>query len=441
MRRTGRHAVEASFDPLDDRTRDVLSRGAPVSSAAVFDNDDAMSPVSLLLESCSRGHYDGLVRLELAVSPHRTRQLPRGVKFELLAGDNVLGRGCIHNEVNIFESMRRVTKRQEPFHTQYLSDALTTSLERDRSLFDKVWLLLAPDAWSVPESASVEAEKALPCGRRIDLLVHDRTNRRAVGIEVKTVDASAEMAQLAQYWQDLRDHLRDVPDRPQSIALAYLTPFKDASPAGYEPKTVQAFSRFMKSLDVEYGWQFAQTHAKHVSWLDVAAIPWDGNELWEQHREYIYKHISSPEARSVSTLKSGRTFEDFFGKAPAEAFWNVLDDLGICPGAQGVVVDIKNHDPALLSAKLTEAIQVLTDRSSFVSQDVDMKDRFGRRAEFLRSDYADVHVSLFGLTSSPYLWLQGKRDYGIRVAHENYPRGVSLVTSKGPGRLEIGRPR
>lgn len=437
MRRTGQHAVEASFDPLDDRTRDVLTRGAPVSSAAVFDNGDAMPPVSLLLESCSRGRYDGLVRLEMAVNPHKTRQLPRGVTFELLAGDNVLGRGCIHKEVNIFESFRRVTRRQEPFHTQYFSDALTTSLERDRSLFDNVWRLIAPDDWSIPEDAHVEAEKPLKGGRRIDMLVHDRARDRAVGIEVKTVDASAQVKQLGQYWRDLYD----LPERPQSIALAYLTPFKDASPEGYEPRTVQAFRSFLKLLALECGWKYAHTHAKHLSWLDVAAIPWDGNELWEQHREYIYKHISSPEARRVSTLKSGRTFVDFFGREPADAFWNVLGNLGISPGTRGVVVELENHDPSRLGATLIEAIEILTE-STFVLRDVEMKDRFDGHAQFLDSAYTDLHRSLFGLTRSRMpLWLQGKKNYGLRVAHENHPSGVSLVTSKGPSQIEIGRPR
>ena len=434
MRRTGRHAVDAFFDPLDDRTRDVLTRGAPVSSAAVFENGDTMSPVSLLLESCSRGRYDGSVRLELAVHPHKTRQLPRGVEFELLAGHDVLGRGRIHNEVNIFESMRRVTKRQEPFHTRYLSDALTTSLERDRSLFDEVWRLVAPDDWSIPEDASVTAEKELQSGRRIDVLVRDNASGQAVGIEIKTVDASAQKGQLMRYWQDLQE----LSAGPQSVALAYLTPFNDTSldDEGHAPRTVEAFRGFTKWLGVKYG-----GHAKHVSWLEVAAIPWDGNELWEQHREYIYKHISSPEARKVSTLTKGRTFEDFFGKAPAGAFWKKLEDLGVVPTTHGVVIKIGNHNADHLRSRLIEAIEVLAE-SSFVSRDVEMKDRFDSHADFLNSDYADIHRSLFCLARSrKSLWLQGKKNFGIRVAHENYPSGVSLVTSRGPGQLEIGRPR
>ena len=70
-----------------------------------------------------------------------------------------------------------------------------------------------------------------------------------------------------------------------------------------------------------------------------------------------------------------------------------------------------------------------------------MKDKFDGHAEFLDSAYADFHRSLFDLTRSRYLWLQGKKNYGIRVAHENHRSGVSLLTSKGPNRLEIGRPR
>ena len=275
MRRTGRHAVQASFNPLDDRTRDVLTRGIPISSPAVFENGDTVAPISLLLESCSRDHYDGLVRLELAVDPHETCRLPRGVDFELLAGEGILGRGFIHSEVNIFESLAHVTSRREPFHTQYLSDALTTSLNRDRSLFDNVWLLMAPNHWSVPEVGSVETEKPLQGGRRIDILIRDSTNDRAVGVEIKIVDGSAQEQQLVQYWRDLQCE-----DRPQSTALAYLTPFKDEASTGHAPKAVNAFRAFKEWLRAEYG-GFANTRAKHVSWLDIAAIPWDGNELWD----------------------------------------------------------------------------------------------------------------------------------------------------------------
>ena len=439
MRRTGLHAVDASFHPFDDRTRDVLARGEPISSVAVFENVDDLAPISLLLDSNSPSSYEGLVRLELAVDPEKTRRLPRGVEFELVAGKNTLGRGHIHNKINIFESLARATSRYEVFHSQYLADALTTSLEGDRSLFDQVWRLVAPGAWGVPEDATVVSEKVLHGGRRIDLLIADRRNDRVVGIEVKTVDASAQLGQLTQYWKDLCNQ----PGGEECVALAYLTPFNgrtgDAEES--EPKTVQVFHTFAERLSDEYGKEFADDRARQVSWLDVAAIPWDGNELWQQHREYVYRHISGTEAWRISTKKGGRTFDDFFGRAPAEAFWRALGDLGIAHGTQGVVLDVCNYDLAQLSARLVGAIKTLTDNSTFVSRDIRKEDRFSCRSEFLGSPYAELHRSLFGLTKNSCFWLQGSKNYGVRVAHENYPSGVSLVTSRGPSRLEIGKPR
>lgn len=95
MRRTGRHALKATFDPADDRTRALLARGAPLSSAARFVNRDDLNPSSLLLEPCDRVDFDGLVRVEFLVHPERTPELLAGVEFELLAGSRPLGYGRV----------------------------------------------------------------------------------------------------------------------------------------------------------------------------------------------------------------------------------------------------------------------------------------------------------------------------------------------------------
>ena len=36
-----------------------------------------------------------------------------------------------------------------------------------------------------------------------------------------------------------------------------------------------------------------------------------------------------------------------------------------------------------------------------------------------------------------HVWVEGQNDYGVRVTHRDFPSGVSLVTSDGPGRLMI----
>lgn len=99
MRRTGRHALTAIFEPADDRVRGVLLRGAPISSAARLVGGGvpgpAPDPVSLLLEACDPGCYDGRVRVELLACPERTGALLEGVEFELLAGRGPLGCGRV----------------------------------------------------------------------------------------------------------------------------------------------------------------------------------------------------------------------------------------------------------------------------------------------------------------------------------------------------------
>ena len=109
----------------------------------------------------------------------------------------------MHNKINIFETLGRTTSRHEVFHTQYLADALTISLEGDRSLFDQVWQLVAPVEWDVPEDATVVSEKVLHGGRRIDLLIADPKYCRVVGVEVKTVDTSAQLGQLTHVYKHI----------------------------------------------------------------------------------------------------------------------------------------------------------------------------------------------------------------------------------------------
>ena len=92
MRRPGQHAVFATFSPADDRIRTVLRRGKPVSSLARFTDTDT-PPASLLMDACQKS--DNLVRIELLVHAERTKQLPEGSNFELVAGDALLGYGTI----------------------------------------------------------------------------------------------------------------------------------------------------------------------------------------------------------------------------------------------------------------------------------------------------------------------------------------------------------
>ena len=95
MRRTGQHAVKATFEPADNRVRDALMRGTPLSSVARLIGRDDAEPVSLLVEPWGTGDFDGFVRVELLVHPEHTAELLEGVEFELLAGHKPLGCGKV----------------------------------------------------------------------------------------------------------------------------------------------------------------------------------------------------------------------------------------------------------------------------------------------------------------------------------------------------------
>ncbi len=61
--------------------------------------------------------------------------------------------------MNIFETIGKVTRGIEQYHSQFLVDALVDSLNGDRSLFDSVWRLAASPDWEVPEHAEVRPEE------------------------------------------------------------------------------------------------------------------------------------------------------------------------------------------------------------------------------------------------------------------------------------------
>ena len=328
---------------------------------------------------------------------------------------------------NIFETIRKAQPgRTEPFHSQFLADALIESLKpgQDRSLFEKVWQLTAPDEWCIPRDARVEAEVVVDRGRRVDVCIYDTLNHRIVGVEVKTTDASAEHGQLNNYRDGLEKKYRN-----WSVSIAYLTPFnrERAYDAADSLRTIAVFEKFSQE----------SSDARHVSWLDVADIGWDGRELWEQHRSYIRERISSPGMLQIA--QGTRSFHDFFGE-PADEFWMKLRDLGFEPTIKGVTVELSNcKSPSSMAEELVRAFEILIRHGDGIARHAHRRDKFSEheRMRFLESTYREVHAALFDLSCRfSCVWVEGKRDYGIRVAHENHPRsGVSLVRSYGEGRL------
>ena len=332
--------------------------------------------------------------------------------------------------MNIFETIGKVTHRIEPFHSQFLAEALALSLRGDRSLFDTVWKLAAPPDWEVPSQAWVTAEETLDGGRRIDICLRcDLPYKRVVGIEIKTVTASADSGQLEKYLDGLKKRFPCY-----DVQVSYLSPFnrRRASDAANSLKTVRAFDEFVSIFP----------RARHVSWLDVASIPWDGNALWRQHQEYVRDRISS-HAR-LENLELNRDIAVFFGKEAAEKFRNELADLGIDVRIDGTRINLRDYgEDRPLADPLIRALKILLDAGQ-VSRNANRADKFGHelRRRFLDSPHREIHRALFDLSRMfPYVWLEGKHDYGVRTAHKNHSSGVSLLRSHGPDCLVVGERR
>ena len=340
--------------------------------------------------------------------------------------------------LNIFESIRSTTRRTEPFHSRFLADALCASLNGDRTLFDAFWQLAAPDGWEVPDTSRVKPEQVVDdSGRRIDICIFDETRKRILGIEVKTTDASAKSGQLRQYLDGLTTKKEY---RGYDVGIAYLTPFNRKWAA--EAITAEEVNSLDSVKEFE---EFAQecVLAKHVSWLDVAAIPWNGNELWRQHQLYVYQHISSLRNLRV-TAQRDRTLDKFFGEEVTQAFWRALDELGVKIENDGIIDLVKYRDHPSFAQGLAASFEILILEGEGVSCNVNRTDKFEHFNKFREANcYEEIHEALFNLSNAhSHVWIAGKIDYGVRVAHSNHPSsGVSLVRSKGVDRLQIAMER
>ena len=332
--------------------------------------------------------------------------------------------------MNIFETIAKVSSRSEPYHSRFLVDALNDSLGGgDRSLFEGVWKLAAPN-WKVPDKALISAEEDTGDGR-IDIYIRcDHPHRIIVGIEVKTIESSAEHGQLERYQEGLKTK-----NPEYEICVSYLTPFnrERAGDKADALKTVRVFEEFHKKC----------RHARHLSWLDVAGISWDGNELWKQHQEYVREHISSCERLKNPVLNRG--LAEFFGEERVECLRNALVELGISLGDGPIDIDLSmfSKDLPSFAKSLASAFEILLDYED-ISHNANKRDKLADelRRPFLASPYREVHATLFALSKRySHVWIQGDKDYGVRTAHKRHTSGVSLLRSRDHDHLEVGARR
>ena len=330
--------------------------------------------------------------------------------------------------MNAFECENGRSELPEQFHSEFLGAAMRASLkEGERSLFVGVWKLCAPDDWKPPSHGRVVTEQRVNQGERIDIcLLDDEPPGRVVGIEVKTKRASAEYGQLERYLVGLQEEFPGA-----GVAIAYLTPFnrEQAGEDAGRLRTVEVFDKFAEKFE-----------GRHVSWRDVAAIEWGGGVLWSEHQAYVRNVMASDESLQRA-ISRNRLFDAFFGEDATDQFRMRFKQKGVDSTVSGFTLDLHEflEDPDFI-AKACEILIEASEGAPGMRKENELPDK--SRTEFLESTYGLIHAALFDLTCRyDHVWLKGKGDYGLRVAHKKHSSGVSLVTSQGPGRLLIEQPR
>ena len=325
---------------------------------------------------------------------------------------------------NIFNVIRSVSSRVEPYHSAFLAAMLRSSLAADRRLFDAFWRMATPGWQRTGDDVAIHREEVVVTGR-VDLTLIEGENR-ILGVEVKTRETSTTAGQLARYREGLEAKYAG-----WDLAIAYLTPFNAhrAGDRASEFPSVREFRRFAATFP----------RARHLSWLDLADVDWHGGELWEQHRCHVRSQIASPQQKAKWSVGGRlRDLSHFFGPKAAEEFDDRLD--ATVGDLDGYALDLTRvQDPAALA----DAFRVLIE-SDAVRGARGRHDTFddASRERFLTAAAASLHQALFTLAVEyPNVWIEGSVDYGLRVAHPEHRGGVSLVTSRGVDRLEVGRPR
>ena len=183
-------------------------------------------------------------------------------------------------------------------------------------------------------------------------------------------------------------------------------------------------------------------HARHVSWLDVADIEWDGRAIWRQHKRYVQNRMAC-EKDLKGWRKRNRDLAEFFPERAAADFWNELAPL-VGEEIDGrVAIDLASFadqgEAAIAEAVkiLVRALTILIEADDSIAHQRRL-DCFNEslRERFLKSDCRAFHEKLFDLAArfGP-VWVDGTKDYGLRVVNRCPGGTFSLVTSDGPGRL------
>lgn len=330
--------------------------------------------------------------------------------------------------MNAFEIIGNVTRRIEPFHSEFLTVALRDNLSfRNRFLN----LILAEqnrdiiDNYLTSDKLEIRSEDILSENKRIDVVFKELKSKHIIGIEVKTTDSSVCNNQLQDYYDKMVEKYPGY-----SIFIVYLTPFNRLNlPEDVSLNQIHAISEFDN-------FNVGNKNSIHINWDEVVDLYEKSesveNNMFLNHYKYIKGTITDAARfkRRLIDIERNRGLVEFFGDKCVEDFYEKLSsgNFFYTEDEQMIyfnITDNVRNIGSLLSAFviLMESVKLKKNsrKKNQVEEELVKAYESGDNGEFFKQFF-------FVVNGYKYLWLQGKGKIGVRAAHDLYSSGVSVFT-------------
>ncbi len=328
--------------------------------------------------------------------------------------------------MNIFEIIENVTKRTEPFHSEFLTESLRTDMELRKKFFDLVLpadLIPSFSKSSFQNKLVIESEDRFENRKRIDVIIQDKDSKKIIGIEVKTSDSSVSANQLSDYSKNMREKYPDY-----QIIMVFLTPFNtDNLPEDILPSKINAIQEFLK-------FEEAGILSVHINWRDIVNLYKKPvglqNSLYSQHEVYICKRVINESLLRIDNIERNREFFQFFGQDTFEKFIEYVkneklffreEDKKYLFPLEENRYEFKKIISLIKIVIESEQLNKTTSKKNFVTNDLLYGYCNGTYGKFFRSLFSTVE-------KFPFIWLEGKKRIGVRASHPSHPNGVSILT-------------
>jgi hypothetical protein len=330
--------------------------------------------------------------------------------------------------INVFELIGNVTRRIEPFHSEFLTVAL-----RDNHLFRNRFLNLILseqdrdilDYYLTSDRLEVRSEDILSENNRIDVVVKEVKSKHIIGVEVKTTDSSVSNNQLHDYYEKMIEKYPGY-----NICIVFLTPFNKSNlPEEVTSSQIHAILEFDN-------FHVGIKNSIHINWDEVVDL-YDKsdsieNSVFVNHYRYIKEEITDAARlkKRMIDIERNRGLVEFFGESCVEDFYEKISSGNFIYTEDDQMIyfnidDNINNVDSLLSAFtiLMESgkLKKLSRKKNKVEEELLEAYESGTNGDFFKQFFSIVN-------SYKYLWLQGKGRIGVRATHDSYSSGVSVFT-------------